>query len=332
MLDIRPLIDQIEATVRNHRLDKTGAYCRWLWMDAENKRELGINEYGCADAANILYTINRFPSDPQERAGWVSTLQGLQHADSGLFLERTHYPIHCTAHCTAALELFDAKPLHPVKELLQYLDPEKMRPFLDQLGWRGEPWWMSHQGAGLYVALVLTDAATLEWQDAYFDWLWEEADPETGFWRRGCIGIQHSAPIFHHLAGSFHYLFNTEYARRPLRYPARMVDSCLKIWEEDTEHIAKDMGFSDIDWVYCLNRSFRQCGHRFEECQRALREMAERYVAMLSSYDYSKQEGWNDLHQLFGATCALAELQTALPGFIRTEKPLRLVLDRRPFI
>jgi hypothetical protein len=35
---------------------------------------------------------------------------------------------------------------------------------------------------------------------------------------------------------------------------------------------------------------------------------------------------------LFGAVCALAELQRALPGEIRSERPLRLVLDRRPFI
>lgn len=38
------------------------------------------------------------------------------------------------------------------------------------------------------------------------------------------------------------------------------------------------------------------------------------------------------LHMLFGSVCALAELQTALPGKIITEKPLRLVLDRRPFV
>ena len=30
--------------------------------------------------------------------------------------------------------------------------------------------------------------------------------------------------------------------------------------------------------------------------------------------------------------CGLAELQAALPGKIITDKPMRLVLDRRPFI
>ena len=39
-----------------------------------------------------------------------------------------------------------------------------------------------------------------------------------------------------------------------------------------------------------------------------------------------------DLHLLFGMVCCLAELQQALPGTFRTQRPLRLVLDRRPFI
>jgi hypothetical protein len=52
----------------------------------------------------------------------------------------------------------------------------------------------------------------------------------------------------------------------------------------------------------------------------------------MMSIDYEKDDAFNDLHMLFGASCALAELQSALPGKIITEKPLRLVLDRRPFI
>ena len=35
---------------------------------------------------------------------------------------------------------------------------------------------------------------------------------------------------------------------------------------------------------------------------------------------------------LFGYLCAFAELQQALPGSCVTDRPLKLVLDRRPFI
>jgi hypothetical protein len=55
-------------------------------------------------------------------------------------------------------------------------------------------------------------------------------------------------------------------------------------------------------------------------------------VVFLLGLDLEEHDGLNDLHSLFGAVCALAELQTACPGMIRTRQPLRLVLDRRPFI
>ena len=59
---------------------------------------------------------------------------------------------------------------------------------------------------------------------------------------------------------------------------------------------------------------------------------AEGYVAFLSGIDPHTHAGWDDLHGLFGAVCALAELQQALPGLLRASRPLKLVLDRRPFI
>ena len=193
-----------------------------------------------------------------------------------------------------------------------------------------------------------------EWQDWYFEWLWDEADPETGFWRRGQTGETgegKTAPLFHHLAGSFHYLFVHEYARRPLRYPHKMIDSCLLLFKEryrgiplplsdggtakrspTTSILGQEIGFSEIDWVYCLNRSHRQTDHRFRESIEALREFAREYVRFLLQVDPERNDRFNDLHWLFGMVCALTELQQALPGFIKTEKPLRLVLDRRPFI
>ena len=41
---------------------------------------------------------------------------------------------------------------------------------------------------------------------------------------------------------------------------------------------------------------------------------------------------FDDLHMLFGAMCAVAEMQLALPGEIKSTIPLKNVLDRRPFI
>ena len=344
--DITTYIKTAKKIIDSHSLGETGAYSRWLWQpeDVEKPhRDLGLNEYGCADAANILYMIGAFPAEAKERASWVKVLQGFQHEDTGLFVEATHHPIHTTAHCIAALELFEEKALHPMTSLHKYLDKEELYDFLYNLEWTVNPWLASHQGAGLYAALVLQGEADREWQQWYFDWFWEEEDPETGFWSKGKVvpisegdsfaGKLPFPTIFPHLAGSFHYLFNHEYAHMPLRYPDKLIDTCLDIlYDVKWPTLGGKVSFAEVDWVYCLTRAMRQTPHRFYEAKEALRSFAEGYLDYLDSLDPDTDDGLNDLHTLFGSVCALAELQAALPGEILSEKPLKLVLDRRPFI
>jgi len=332
VIDLQPLVTEIVRTVARHNLGEPGRYCRWLWQDKKGKRWVGLDPYGCADALNLLYTINHFPRDSDERAAFVRALREFQCSDTGLWEEGTHHPLHTTAHCIAALELLDARPAHRLRALEPLHKREGLEHFLDTLDWTAQPWSASHQGAGVYAALVLAGEVPPEWEDWYFAWLWEEADPETGYWRRGGQGPE-AAPAFHHLAGSFHYLFNHEYARRPLRHPGLVVDSCLLLAHPaPLPGFGRSVGFAEIDWVYCLTRSLQQCGRRWRECRQALLDFAEDYTAYLLGLDFARDEGWNDLHCLFGAACCLAELQRVLPGVLRTDRPLRLVLDRRPFI
>ena len=335
MMNIDGIIKKIHDTVNSHRLENEGEYSRWLWQDDNGTRDLGINEYGCADAANILYTIGEFPSEPKKRIRWINALQGLQNKETGMFTEKTHHTIHTTAHCTAALELFDAKPLYPMTALKDYTTKGGLYEFLENLTWLTEPWGGSHQGAGIFAALVLAGHVDSEWCDAYFEWMWENSDPETGFigkkWIKDC-----PLPLFCNLASSFHYLFNHEYAHMPLRYPDKVIDTCLDLYKVERRsggYLDETLiGFSMIDWIYCINRASRQTPHRFGECKKALAEMATQHIAFLSEFDEKTHEEFNDLHFLFGCVCALAEFQQALPGMIKSEKPLKLVLDRRPFI
>ena len=118
-----------------------------------------------------------------------------------------------------------------------------------------------------------------------------------------------------------------------MRYPEKVIDSCLKLMSDaEGNRMMRGCNFLEIDVVYGLTRAMRQSPHRFYEGKAALEDFAEKYVNLLLSMDYEKNESFNDLHCLFGAVCCLAELQTALPGKILTTKPLKLVLDRRPFI
>ena len=150
---IDDLIGIIKKCVDDHRL-APGCYARFLWNNPEGTRKMGPNEYGCADAANILYTIGQFPQDPAERAEWVRHLQEMQDPETGMYSEPTHHTIHTTAHCTAALELFDAAPVHPCRGFEKYTTKEGLYRLLEEeLPW-DSPWPGSHQGAGILPSLT----------------------------------------------------------------------------------------------------------------------------------------------------------------------------------
>ena len=332
MINIAKLIATIEKSVEAHNLGKTGAYCRFL-KTGEKK----LNPYGCADTACILYTIGKLPSGKDKKI-WVETLQAMQNPEDGLFKDwdTAHYlhnTIHTTAFCIAALELFDAKPLHKLKALEYLCDPKKMEEFLDKFDWESNPWNESHKGAGVFSALVLAGEVDLKWEKRYFDWLNEEFDPKTGLLRKGFVKPirlwDTYTTIFPHLAGTFHYMFNMEYRHFKLRYPTELVETCLGLIENDEFKLGRSVGFSEIDWVFCLNRALKQSGHRVDDCKKALMEFAKAYIDFLSGLDIM---GFEDVHGTFGALCCLAELQQALPGEIKTEIPLKQILDRRPFI
>lgn len=336
--DIEDLVKATLGVIHRCRLDGRGRYKRWAVPGNPHYND-DLNPYGVADAANLLYTINAMPHDAAEQRGFLDALGSRQDAETGLFNEPTHHPYHTTAHCIAAMELFEGLAPHRLTAMMDDATPEGVVARLDGLDWVENPWGHSHQGAGLYVSLKLSRqldaAAENDFEKVYFDWVTSAFDPESGMLRRGCLPGQHpdAFPIHGHMAGTFHYLFNMESARVALPYPEAMVDTCLAMKRDGTcRGLAETMGFITVDWVYCLNRAVRQSGHRFAEAREAMVDVAEQQVAFMRGLDHARHEGFNDLHALFGCWCALAELQVAVPGLIRTPRPLRLVLDRRPFI
>jgi hypothetical protein len=328
-LDARRFLDRTRTILARHAVGETGVHARWTLPGSDR----AANPYGAADAATLLYTLDEFPADAATRAAWVESLRSWQEPETGLFREATHDPLHTTAHCIAALECFDARPSAPLVALAPLRDAAAMERFLDALDWAGRPWTESHKGAGLYAALHLAGETTPAWESRYFAWLAGEADPETGLWRRDALprGASSLPMLFPHLAGTFHYLFNCEHAKVAPPHPAALVTTCQRIRAERVYPLARFVCFAEVDWVYCLHRAARHAGI-VDAARPALRAFAAEYLAFLDGLDPDTDPGLDDLHALFGAVSALAELQNALPGEIASERPLRLVLDRRPFL
>ena len=329
-LCIDDFCDAARDVIERAALERPGFHRR-LATDVEPDEP---DPYGVADAANLYYTLNAMPADRTVREGFVKALQQLQDPADCLWHEATHHPYHTTAHCVAALELFDARPLYPLRGLDVYRTESGIVELLESLDWCGEPWNQSHRGAGVFAALLLVDEAPRPWRDTYFDWLAEQTDPDTGLLRKGCLPghVESPRPLHEHMAGTFRYVFNMEADRRPIPYPDKLIDSCLSMIVHEPSDKYWFVGFLMMDWVFCLTRARRQCGHRFGEVTDALRMNAAKYVDGLRGLDHESHGPFNDLHGLFGSFCALAEFQIALPGEIVTERPLRNVLDRRPFI
>jgi len=341
LFDIRDIVREAGRVVSAHAGEIPGEYNRVLQASDDRRIKTGVTAYGCADAACILYTLGELPADTLQREAWIDAIRRFQNPKTGLFEDGSHHEIHTTAFALGALDLFDVQATHPLKALHPLKERESLEGFLDGLRWHEEPWLDSHKGAGIYSALVLNREVSQEWEDWYFAWLWEQEDPETGFWRKeetpAINDSESPVPLFHYLGGSFHYLFNIVYAKRQQRYPEKAIDTCLEIWKSQHqplygEPFCRGISYAEIDWVFYLNRSVRQCGHRMAESRQAMEEAAQAYVAYLKQLDYKRDRAFNDLHTLFGMVCALSEFQSALPGQFITERPLRQVLDRRPYI
>jgi hypothetical protein len=88
----------------------------------------------------------------------------------------------------------------------------------------------------------------------------------------------------------------------------------------------------ELQWGFCVARALRHGGDKFRTGRHALAKLLHDLYWFLRRLEPAASDEWNDLERLAGTVSCFAELQQASPGNLRTERPLRLVLDRRPFI
>lgn len=323
MINIDPIIEKVKTSIENHKLPENGYYSRYT-------NDTCANEYGCADAANLLYTINEMPTDESERSALVNAIRSFQNKDTGLFSEPTHHPYHCTAHCIAALELFDALPLYHISEFDKYDEPKSVPDFLKSLNW--QECQGAHLGAGLFSSMFLTRRMSIDWQNEFIGWLDKNVDEKHGVNITGAVDLK-LVPKWHHMGEWFHFLFCYHACHRKFPCEQQLVDYCIELYKTNDfpDSFGKGQRFLDIDWAFTINRASLSSGYRREEVLDQLKDFATKYTKYLLESPLDEPQ-WDDMHLTFGAFCALSELQIALPGFLVSTRPLRQVLDRRPFI
>ena len=65
-INIDKLIERFKNNVEAHKIE-TGKYTRYITVPETGEKDTEINAYGCADAANILYTVDAMPKTSEER-------------------------------------------------------------------------------------------------------------------------------------------------------------------------------------------------------------------------------------------------------------------------
>lgn len=294
--------------------------------------QTAIELYGISDMACIFYTLGMLRPTDKERAEWAAGFQTFQVAGTGMLVEKanpTHDPLHNTAFALAAMELLDLRPQHPVTMGPQYKDP---RAFLGTLDWKKAVYTESHKGAGIGAIYALVpELGTPAWFREYFAATEELFDPQNGL-----MGKEKPARgDFDQVGGTFHYSFLYNYFNKRMPFPERRIDTVLGLQRPDGHWDTSNKTWLTLDGLYLMTRTLRYAPYRVADVYAAVRRTMDTLMTQMYSAE-ARKTAYGGRLGVHSVTCAIsiaAELQQFLGAQeVVTEKPLRLVLDRRPFI
>jgi hypothetical protein len=137
------------------------------------------------------------------------------------------------------------------------------------------------------------------------------------------------------IGGTFHYAFIFSHFNRLLPYPEERIDTILRLQQPDGYWSPDNHLWLTFDAMYLLTRTSRYCKHRYAEVVALVRRVMRLLMRDVFSAEGRVKafSGELPVHSLTAAVSAAAEAQIFLGHReVLTDRPLRLVLDRRPFI
>ncbi|MCJ8331360.1 MAG: hypothetical protein HRT89_06170 [Lentisphaeria bacterium] len=328
--DLNPFIDWIKNTFEPQmRVDgKAGRYARSV---GDTTLEL----YGVSDMACVLHAINALDVSAETHANFKESFYELTEDSTGFIKEvdQTHCTMHNTAFALGGMNLLGIPAKVPLHFAKDYDTKEKMTAFLEsEIDWENVVYGGSHEGAGLASALTLVPGTVpQQWFRDYFDYLDTKFDPNNGM-----MGINKPAGgDTDQIGGTFHYHFLYEHYNRRMPYGAACIDSVLAQQLDNGEWTETNPWWMTLDAFYLLTRSLRHSHHRADEVTAAIRKTVAMCYERIMDEDLREKYfgGHFAVHSLTCCTNIFAEAQNFLGNKeIISEKPLQLVLDRRPFI
>jgi hypothetical protein len=248
---------------------------------AKGTRQLARPEadfYTLADWA-ILRTVmgedlRRLPET--ERQAWIGRMAGLQQPADGSFPCFDHHSaLHANGTAVGAFGALGGRFRHPVRLYTPFATPDRLTARLDQAVDWSRLWTASHLFWGGVHCFALAPAADAAWQAAAFAWLDREADPVTGWWRRGVSHHDRHQP----LGGAVHILPIYQHLGRRYPYIELMVDSTLALQRPEGHWLDGNTAgttYLDLDALYICALGQRWApAHRPDAVAAAVRRNAD---------------------------------------------------------
>jgi hypothetical protein len=303
------------------------------YPDAPGGKEATL--YGAADMACVLYAVGALHPTEKQRAEWGEAFERFQAAKTGWFLQKSFglSPEHNTAFALGAMQLLDVEPRYAVKMDAEYADPKR---FLETLNWKTNVYRDAHRGAGIAAIRALAaefepGLRSPEWFAEYFAACDAKFDAKNGLMGEG----KPAAGDTDQVGGTFHYAFMYEYFHRRMPYPERRIDTVLGLQREDGFWLPDNYLWLTLDAIYLMTRTLRYCEHRRAEVAASVRRALRAVEAAAWSMEGRKRSfaKGQAVHAATVACAIAAEGQLFLGAEeVVTDWPLKLVLDRRPFI
>jgi hypothetical protein len=320
---VRWILDDFEPSVR-----LPGGAGRYPRQTGQTTPSL----YGVADMACVLYTVGALHPSLQARAQWADAFELFQNPGTGWFREKepvTLTPQHNTAFALGAMQLLDLTPKYPVKMDAEYTN---IGAYLNSLNWRTGVYPGSHKGAGIGAIYTLVpELHSTSWFSEYFATCGSLFDPSNGLMGRD----KPAGGDIDQVGGTFHYSFLYEFFNRRMPYPDKRIDAVLGLQRSDGYWSPENHLWMTLDAIYLMTRTLRYSTHRFEDVESSVRRIMKALAHDVYSPEgrkvmFSRKDG---VHSLTAAISIAAEAQEFLGSSeIVTDWPLKLVLDRRPFI
>jgi hypothetical protein len=215
--------------------------------------------------------------------------------------------------------------MQPLRALDNLGTPEGIANFLEGLNW-SVPRAAAGGGAGVAGCFAVTGDVGPEWFQKYFDWLDAECDPASGLWRRGV-----KADPLEALGGAYQFYTVYDRFRRPVPHARSLVTTSVELQRADFLYREDGPGWTELCAAFILDRAFRQSGARYKSVIEALEGLAKATAERTADESFREKLVENP-HKVAGILGLMALISRALPGSVKSERPLRFYSDRLVFV